>query len=503
MDPVIKGRCEIWCIFVAACWMFVFGTANYGPKSNPLQNPEAHMNVSQIISYWGYPSEVYDVVTEDGFILGVYRIPYGREHPKKTAQRPVFYLQHGLFTSAGIWVANPPYTSLAFTLADSGYDVWMGNSRGTIWSQKHIHYSPDSLEFWAFSFDEMAKYDLVATLNFILNKTSQENLYFVGHDQGATIAFAAFSTNPKLAQKIKMFFALAPVVSVRHSKGPLKTLISTPPFLFKIIFGGRELFPKTAFSQFLSNQVCSRRGFDHLCTDFLFHVYGYDRENINMSRLDIYLSQSLFGTSVQNILHWNQILHSAKFQAYDWGNPAANMAHFNQVTPPLYNLETMKVITAIWSGEQDRFASPRDIENLTSKLPKLIYHKKIPYYNHIDFLLGLDTPQEFFYEILYLINPNLKRYRPCHFLESGWEAGGLQDWKRGEIWDLLLNRDILISPLILLGGHGKDCSWAYIPYQQRSLSSTQKPDSPHCPGGENSCEEEVTSELVTSRDAYL
>ncbi|XP_051838615.1 lipase member K-like isoform X1 [Antechinus flavipes] len=324
-----------------------------------------------------------------------------------------------MFVSAKTWVTNPPDSSLAFFLADSGYDVWMGNSRGNTWSRKHVRYSPESPEFWAFSFDEMAKYDLVATLNFIVNKTGQEKLYYVGHDQGTTIAFAALSTNPKLAQRIKMFFALAPVVSVQHSKGPLKTLMSIPTYLFKVIFGRKELFPKSAFAQFLSSQVCNQKGFNFLCTDLLFRVYGYDRENINMSRLDVYLSQNPAGTSVQNIIHWKQLLYSAKFQAYDWGSPAANMAHFNQETPPLYDLGAIQTPIAIWNGEQDRFVSSREVENLLPQLPNLIYRRKIPYYNHIDFLLGLDAPQEFFYEIIYLINTKMNYYRPCGFLASG------------------------------------------------------------------------------------
>ena len=37
-------------------------------------------------------------------------------------------------------------------------------------------------------------------------------------------AFIAFSTNPELAKKIRLFFALAPVVTVKYTRSPMKKL---------------------------------------------------------------------------------------------------------------------------------------------------------------------------------------------------------------------------------------------------------------------------------------
>lgn len=37
------------------------------------------------------------------------------------------------------------------------------------------------------SFDEMARFDLPAVINFILQKTGQEKIYYVGYSQGTTM----------------------------------------------------------------------------------------------------------------------------------------------------------------------------------------------------------------------------------------------------------------------------------------------------------------------------
>lgn len=52
----------------------------------------------------------------------MHRIPHGINGT--SANRPAVYLQHGMMGSSADWLVNGPQQSLAYIMADAGYDVW-------------------------------------------------------------------------------------------------------------------------------------------------------------------------------------------------------------------------------------------------------------------------------------------------------------------------------------------------------------------------------------------
>merc|ERR1719430_1235262 len=127
----------------------------------------------QMIGEAGYPAETHMVVTEDGYLLRLHRIPHGRQELgyQRNVTRPVVFLQHGLLSSSADWVVTGPDHALAFLLADRGYDVWMGNYRGNTYSQGHVSPSLPPGEYWDFTWDEMSQYDLPAMLKHVIKIT--------------------------------------------------------------------------------------------------------------------------------------------------------------------------------------------------------------------------------------------------------------------------------------------------------------------------------------------
>ena len=61
-------------------------------------------------------------------------------------------------------------------------------------------------------------------IDYVLQETKEEKLVYIGISMGTTMGFAAFSTQPELEAKVKLFIALAPVARLGNLQGALRPI---------------------------------------------------------------------------------------------------------------------------------------------------------------------------------------------------------------------------------------------------------------------------------------
>ena len=81
-----------------------------------------------------------------------------------------------------------------------------------------VFYLIQSISSW----DEMAKYDLPAMIDKVLETTNQERLFYIGHSMGSTTFMAMAATIPEMQEKIIQAHFLAPIGFLEHMKSPAK-----------------------------------------------------------------------------------------------------------------------------------------------------------------------------------------------------------------------------------------------------------------------------------------
>jgi lysosomal acid lipase/cholesteryl ester hydrolase len=355
----------------------------------------------------GYAAETHTVLTEDGYLLTMHRIPCGKTGCAARGGRgrgqPV-YLQHGLLSSSADWMLSGPGKALAYVLADAGYDVWMGNIRGNTYSRRHVTYNNEDEEFWDFSWDEMAVHDVPAQIDYIYSikadgaNTTLNDLIYVGHSMGTTMLFAMLSERPEYDQKIRAAIALAPVGYMKHVKSPLRLLAPYSKDIQMIIrfFGANEFFPQNKIIKFLSKYGCELTEAERfICENSVFVISGFDKAQFNETLMPVIFGHTPAGTSTKTVVHYAQeIDNHGKFQKYDYGKER-NMEKYGQDYPPVYNVTGITTPIALFYTTNDWLAGPSDVAVLFDDLANSaigMYKIANDEFNHVDFLWGIDAP---------------------------------------------------------------------------------------------------------------
>lgn len=361
-------------------------------KAEKEVSPDEKMNLEEMITTKGFPFESHEVTTSDGYILQFFRIPGGKNEVDYSTKlkQPVFF-QHGLLDSADGWVCNEESRCLPYIMANNGYDVWLGNSRGNKYCKKHLKYSPKDFEFWQFSLHEMGNYDLPAELTYIkeVNLTHQPIVYF-GHSQGTAMLFAALTSQAEFfRQHVKVFIALAPVARLSNMSSTLLKLVQNSSIhkVFKAT-NVNEMFPadeqSAEFNSFMNKHFSSLSNWGvSLISD------GESSIANDPKQLGVYMKHFPCGTSLKTLNHFIQIFKSKIFTMFDY-KADANMFIYKQMKPPEYPVHKIQgVPIMLVGGMEDKLATPDDVKWLYEQISKnVIYYKIEPEMGHIAFLIG-------------------------------------------------------------------------------------------------------------------
>ncbi|XP_063976955.1 lipase 3-like [Diachasmimorpha longicaudata] len=357
-----------------------------------------------LVEKHGRKAEWHNVTTEDGYILSLFRLLPNSSHVNETVKGRTFYLQHGMGACADIYILLGPGRSLAYSLSDAGYDVWVGNLRGTHYGRRHKKYSTDDSVFWDFSMDDYALRDLPAILDYILATTGETQLSYLGHSLGTTIILILLADKPEYNSKLTLAILYAPV-SYWKTWNPTRVFLALTTSFAKPFLPTATEFPTpTILPAAIIHYICLLNPLTiRICVIPVEFVLGEDREQIDVSEVVAYIALYYpAGHSAKVLFHYGQHVQSGKFAHYKEGHDGADLE---------YNLKNIRVPMIIFEAQNDHLVPQGNAEYLLTQLPpdlelryELISHKK---FTHGDYVAAKDVE-----EILY--NPMLQILEESH-----------------------------------------------------------------------------------------
>ncbi|XP_043465860.1 lipase 1-like [Leptopilina heterotoma] len=370
---------------------------------------DATVYIRNFVTGRGYPFQAYHVTTKDGYILELHRIPGGRANNKTTAvsnlQKPAVLINHGLADSSAAFLFAETNQSLAYILADNGYDVWLGNHRGNRFSRKHKTLVSYGFKFWNFSFHEIGLYDHPAMIDFILKETKEKRLFHVCHSEGCTELFVMASLRPEYNQKIKLSVNLSPSVLYGHAPLTLRSVFMFS-YLLQEVFGRLgyiKVLDKNFVTTLITRLVCKRGSFtQYICYIIVSLIHGFDWFATDTNLLSQYLEVYPAGTSVKEIIHYGFLyFYPGTFRQFDYGD-CRNREIYNSTMPPEYPLRKATLPVAVFYGENDNLGPVKDVRQFSKMIPNVIEGTYLKSFNHLGYFLRADIKKLVYNRILQL-----------------------------------------------------------------------------------------------------
>ncbi|XP_054934086.2 lysosomal acid lipase/cholesteryl ester hydrolase-like [Dermacentor andersoni] len=237
----------------------------------------------------------------------------------------------------------------------------------------------------------MGRYDVATCIDHVLNATGATKLTIVAFSQGVLANLVLHSVRPEYSEKVNLLVAYGPVANITHIEPPFRWLMPIIPILEPILYpfteagylgtstGLRELI--SAVCRIIANPLCA--------ASFTITAFA-SPEQLNETRMPVYVGHIPTGSTYQNFLHYHQIYEAKNLVMFDYGT-VKNRRLYGQAKPPPYPLERIRVPIALFPAPGDTVATSADVSDLVDRLGENVIFEHVlpvPTFLHMDFAIG-------------------------------------------------------------------------------------------------------------------
>lgn len=382
----------------------------------------------------GYKTEAYYSIADDGYVTQILHLINPMVDQKELRSPPVVlqdavHIEPSCYLFASSIQHKPqkyPRTfgqdgpiassnrSLAFTLANNGFDVWLVSTRGVNNANRAFvkdperyrylgaNFKPDksmlqyskSSEYWYFGLDELIAYEMKNQLDLVLNLTKAIDFFYVSYSLSTPTTLIFLAEHREYARRVRQYVQLSPAIAASHPTVFSRVVFEEMMPLFPTrgigllpLYSGesiiKHLFLQTSRSMELRYT---------LLYELLAQLFGPSpKYQTNLERN--MLAHIFLPNSFKEIQHYALNSKARKLTKFDYG-PAKNFQVYGQYDPPIYNASYIEVQNwMVFSGTEDVLASPETVQrflNNTSS-PKPVNHKIIPLFAHLDMVAGVEN----------------------------------------------------------------------------------------------------------------
>ncbi|KAF7287118.1 hypothetical protein GWI33_002495 [Rhynchophorus ferrugineus] len=376
-------------------------------------HPDVKLNFIERAKRHGYPFEVHQAITDDGYLIDLLRFPRGiSKSENEPKNKSVLLIMHGNGGSPHNFIAMGRKKAPAYYFADRNFDVWLICGRGVhcVNNRKHQKYDWNrDPEYWNFSFHECGIYDIAASIDYVLNATKQQKLFYIGHSSAVNSIFALLSERPEYNNKLKAIANYAGSPIITEMDYPSIELVCELSNLFKgalKILDFHEVFPRTIRDTInpILRLFCIDRKFKFTCKTLVMSFSSHLSYNIDEDLYEVILGDAPPRFASKALCHLMDNVKNGYFRFYDHG-PKMNKKIYGHTLPRAYNISACVVPTAFFSGATDSIVLRKEMWKTQEYLNNTVLDYEIgPSFMHVDFLFARNATFKLYEPTVKLFN---------------------------------------------------------------------------------------------------